>query len=178
MCRPIVTKGDAGGGRRALMPDVAAEEGGVRTAYFDSAYVLKCYVPEADSAPVRAFARQVPRLVTSELARAEVAAALHRQVRDGRCTSEEAAACADQFAQDLAWGVWQLVPCADAVWARVATVFRTLPPTTWLRSADAVHLASAALVGAAVVYSSDRHMAAAAGAFGVRVRRLAPPGEP
>ncbi|MBU6365078.1 MAG: type II toxin-antitoxin system VapC family toxin [Gemmatimonadetes bacterium] len=150
----------------------------IRSAYFDSAYVLKCYVPEADSAPVRALALRVPRLVTSELARAEFASALHRRVREGRCSPEEADVCGEQFAQDIQRGVWHLVPCADPVWERVAAVFRTLPPSTCLRSADAIHLASAALAGEAVVYSSDRQLVGAAIAFGVRAERLTAPAPP
>lgn len=149
----------------------------IPSAYFDSAYVLKCYVPEADSGPVRDFAVQVTRLVTSELTRAEFASALHRQVREGRRSQEHAAACADQFDHDIRGGVWHLVPCGEPVWERVAAVFRTVPSTTWLRSADAIHLASAALAGEPVVYSSDRQMAAAAMAFGVRAERLVAPAE-
>ena len=144
-----------------------------RTAYFDTAYVLKCYLPESDSAAVRAFASTVGQLVTSELARAEFAAGVHRKVREQWCTAEEAQACGDQFAEDVRVGVWEFVPCADPVWQRVAEVFRTLPGTLWLRSADAVHLASAVVAGESVVYSNDRHMAAAADAFGVTVHSLA-----
>jgi predicted nucleic acid-binding protein len=145
-----------------------------RTAYFDTAYILKCYLPEPDSAGVRAFASTVGQLVTSELARAEVAAGLHRKVRERWCTEDEAQVCADQFAEDVRVGVWEFVPCADPVWRRVAEVYRTLPPTVWLRSADAVHLASAALAGETRVYSSDRQMSAAAAAFGVTVCSLLP----
>ncbi|MEN9816389.1 MAG: hypothetical protein RLZ32_269 [Gemmatimonadota bacterium] len=151
----------------------APASGAPRTAYFDTAYILKCYLPEPDSAGVRAFASTVGQLVTSELARAEFAAALHRKVREQWCTAEEAQACADQFAEDARVGVWEFVPCADPVWRRVADVYRALPPTVWLRSADAVHLASAVLAGESLVYSNDRQMAAAADAFGVTVHSLA-----
>ncbi len=138
------------------------------SAYFDTAFVLKCYLPEADSAPVRAFASAVDDLVTSEFARAEVAAGFHRMLREGRGSAREALAVADQFESDVAQGVWRFVPLGATVWERVRDAFRALPPREFLRSADAIHLASARLAGFDTIHSSDRHLLAAAPRFGLR----------
>jgi predicted nucleic acid-binding protein len=42
-----------------------------------------------------------------------------------------------------------------------------LPPTTFLRAADALHLTCAAEAGYTAIHTSDRHMIAAAPAFGL-----------
>ena len=50
--------------------------------------------------------------------------------------------------------------------------FRALPSTTFLRAADALHLTCAAEEGCATIHTSDRHMSAAAPAFGLQAVTL------
>ena len=60
------------------------------------------------------------------------------------------------------------MPLTDAILDRVEAVFATAPATTYLRAADALHLATAAEHGFAEIYSNDRHLLAAAPLFGLR----------
>ena len=65
-----------------------------------------------------------------------------------------------------------------AVLRRVADIFKSLPPTTFMRAGDALHLASAADKGFAEIHSSDKHLLAAAphfGLTGVTIQPLPPP---
>jgi hypothetical protein len=54
--------------------------------YFDSNYILKCYLPEPGALHVRGLASQPVAKSCSRLGRAEVIAALHRKVREGSLT--------------------------------------------------------------------------------------------
>lgn len=138
------------------------------SVYFDTAFVVKCYSPEAGSDVVRKFAASASQLSTSELAIAEFGSALHRAVRDKQLTASEAAALRQQFRDDTADGVWTLIPCTALVLGAVDARFEALPPRVYLRAADAIHLATARLSGFRSIYSNDRHLLAAADAFGVQ----------
>ena len=50
--------------------------------------------------------------------------------------------------------------------------FRRLPSTTFLRAADALHLTCAAEEGFTTIHTRDRHMIAAAPAFGLQTVTL------
>jgi predicted nucleic acid-binding protein len=139
----------------------------IARAYFDTAFVVKCYVPEPGSDAVRAFASRVDELVTSELTRAEFAAAVHRHRREKAFTRKDADAVLAQFDADCAAHVWTLVPVSSTVLNDVWSRFATLPPSVSLRAADAMHCASAALTGFDVIYSNDRQLLAGAKHFGL-----------
>jgi predicted nucleic acid-binding protein len=146
-------------------PDLDATP--IDVAYFDTAYVLRCYVMERGSLAVRAVASRTEQLVTSELARAEFAAAVHRKRRERLLTARAAQVILGQFAEDCGARVWEFIPVSPAVIQRVTEKFAALPAAVPLRSADAIHLASAAELRLAVIYSNDRHLLAAATHFGL-----------
>ena len=136
-------------------------------AYFDTAFVLKCYIPEAGSEEVRAAAASTEQLVTSELARAEFAAAMHRKRRDRVLSKRDADAVLEQFDSDCRARVWEFIPVSGAVLDRVSEAFSQLPTVVALRSADALHCATAAEIGLTEIYSNDRHLLAGASHFGL-----------
>ena len=72
------------------------------------------------------------------------------------------------FEADCAAGGIRLLPLTAAIVDSVARVFATAPATSYLRAADALHLASAADFGFTEIYSNDRHLLAAAPLFGLR----------
>ena len=58
--------------------------------------------------------------------------------------------------------------------AGVTKKIRTVKATTWLRAADALHLACAVEHGFKEVYSNDQRLLSAAGAFKIKGRNVHP----
>ena len=74
-----------------------------------------------------------------------------------------------QFTSDCAHGVWAWIPVSSRLIEVATRAMGGLPKSISLRSADALHLACARDHGLRDVYTSDRHMSAAAPHFHVRV---------
>jgi predicted nucleic acid-binding protein len=70
--------------------------------------------------------------------------------------------------KELHEGHLVLFPLEEDVFRCVETVMSTAPASTFLRAADALHLAAAAQNGFESVYSNDRHFLAAAPLFGLK----------
>jgi predicted nucleic acid-binding protein len=136
--------------------------------YFDSAYIAKCYLPEPGHAEVTALASSGPPLVSSAFSRLEVSAVFHRKLREGAVTAAEYRELGRQFTDDIDAGIWRLFPITDALLAHAHSRYQSLPPSLFVRSADCLHLCSAAEAGLKEIHSNDRHLLAAAGHFGLR----------
>jgi len=73
-----------------------------------------------------------------------------------------------QFEADCESVVWAWLPISAKLIEHLADRVRKLGRSVSLRSADAIHLASAAEQGFKEIYSNDRHLLAAATHFGLR----------
>lgn len=135
--------------------------------YFDSSYLIKCYLPEPGHQQVRQLARQNPLIACCVLGKVECRAAVHRHVREGKLSTGDAQLVHQVMDQDEAAGLWTWLPLTDALIADANGEFRKSPASLYLRSADALHLASARANGLAEIYSNDRHLLAAAPQFGL-----------
>ncbi|HVZ73765.1 MAG TPA: type II toxin-antitoxin system VapC family toxin [Polyangia bacterium] len=142
------------------------------SVYFDSAYIAKCYVNEADSGRVRALLSRSGGGHSSSLARVEVAATVMRHVRERALKPTHGARLLADFASDVGAGVWTIAPVSDAFMQRVAARVSQLPATVYLRAGDAIHLQAASEGGFAEVWTNDRHMLAAAPSFGLQGRAV------
>ena len=136
-------------------------------AYFDSNYLFKLQIAEIGSAEVRKHAASVLEIHSASHARAEFASAAFGKVREGFATLADYKRLIAQFKADLASSTILLLPLTDTILERVETVFATAPTTTYLRAADAIHLATAAEHGFLEIHSNDRHLLAAAPCFGL-----------
>ena len=142
------------------------------TLYLDTAYVAKCYVNEPDASRVRALVRGRSGLVSSAWCRPELACVMHRHVREGSLTRRQADRLYAIFLQHVSEGIWELMPLSEEVLAAVEAGVRRLHGAVFVRAGDALHLASAALLGLGEIWTSDRHMLAAAPHFGLQGRSV------
>src|SRR5262252_4246455 len=127
------------------------------SAYFDSAYIAKCYVNEVDSARVRALLRASGGGHSSSLSRAELAATLLRHLREGSLDRKHCRKLQSDFTADVEDGVWTMVPVSDAFMGRVAQRLAHLLPNVYVRAGDAIHLCAASEAGFGEVWTNDRH---------------------
>ncbi len=125
-----------------------------RVTYLDSSAIAKLAVREPESTALRAYLRRKRPLVSSALARTEVARAVLAL-----------GAAAARRAQDVL-GRIELVRVNDRI---LVAAGKILPPD--VRSLDAIHLATAALLGSNLgeLVTYDARLASAARANGIRV---------
>ena len=115
--------------------------------YFDTSYIIKCYLNEAGSEPVQRLAESSEGMGCSLHGRVEFWTAVKRNVRERLISTEEAATTFQRFQEDEANGVWHWFPvetnCVHVACERIATA----SDTVFLRAADALHLACAVTQG-------------------------------
>ena len=145
--------------------------------YFDTAYILKCYVKEHGWEQVRAFARGRERIACSVYGRLELHAALHRKLREGELTDRQLNIVLRQLDVDESVRLWEWLPLSSATMTAVAGTYRNLSRNVFLRTGDAVHLLSAKERGFTEIYSNDRHLLAAAPHVGMTGRNVIEPFE-
>jgi predicted nucleic acid-binding protein len=135
--------------------------------YLDSAYLAKYYLNEWDSRAVRAVISGADSLTSSEWSMVEVACAFHRHMRQGELSARQFQDLLRVFLKHCDSGLWTLVPAGDRLLRRVSGSMSALPSDIYLRAGDAVQLMSAQAAGEHEVWTSDRHMLAAAPHFGL-----------
>ena len=108
--------------------------------YYDTSALIKQYLQEAGSNLVLEFLRSGEKVYTASLTYAETHAAFSRRTREGRLTRETTRRLARRFDKD--WDSYDIVVLSEDV-LRLARQMLYRHP---LRSADAIHLASALLL--------------------------------
>ena len=136
-------------------------------AYYDTAFLLKLYWPENGSDEVRGHAANIDVIVCSLHGKAELIAAAHRKFREGSATKAQIKALLEQIETDHQAGALHWLPITDHHLQRVSQAFAKAPADTFLRAADALHLASAAEERFSEIYSNDRHLLGSAPLFGL-----------
>ena len=135
--------------------------------YFDTAYILKCYVKEHGWENVRAFALVRERIACSVYGRLELHAAFHRKLREGELTEQQLNIILRQLSVDESMKLWEWLPLSSAILTSVTDTFASLSRRAFLRTGDAVHLASAKLCGFTEIYSNDKRLLASAPHVGI-----------
>jgi predicted nucleic acid-binding protein len=97
--------------------------------YFDTAYLAKCYLNEHGSDEVRKLATQTGRIACCEFGRLELAATIHRNLREGKITRAQNRLILDQFDSDEANHVWTWLPVTPELLAGATARFRLLKPS-------------------------------------------------
>jgi predicted nucleic acid-binding protein len=142
--------------------------------YFDTNYILKCYLPEPNAHLVRTLAAQPVAKCCSVWGRSEFLAGLHRKLREGSLTKPSYKAVWSMFENDETLGVWNWLPLDRPVQKLIESTYRTLGSQVYLRAGDALHLATAALHGFTVIYSNDKHLLQAATHFSLNPQNVLP----
>ncbi len=138
--------------------------------YFDTSYIAKFYFNEPQSAKIRELVRGADSIYSSLWAFAEFHAVLHRHMREGVLAGNEVRDLAASFCEHVAEGLWKLIPVNEALIRKTSTLILAAPPDLFIRTADAIHLATAQETGQLEVWTNDRHMLAAAAYFGLMGR--------
>ena len=136
--------------------------------YFDSTYLCKLHWPEAGAADVMACAAGADESVVALHGEAEFYSAGHRKLREGSTSAATLSTVFAQFQADYAGGGIRFLQLTEAIIHRVFEVYSSASAQTYLRAADAIHLATAAEHGFAEIYSNDGHLLAAAPLLGLR----------
>jgi predicted nucleic acid-binding protein len=135
--------------------------------YLDTSYLVRLYFEDPGFKEVRELAA-TDHVACALHGQAEMVAAFHRKFRERAIPLKSFRALLAQFETDHNAGAFQWLPSSPDVLQRVRDVYARLPASVYLRGADALHLATAALNGSGIVYSNDVHLLAAAGSFGVK----------
>jgi hypothetical protein len=135
--------------------------------FCDTSTLAKYYVPEVDSAAVRARLDGEDQVALSELARAELMAVFHRRLRERRWTKEAFLTVVRQFSKDDIGGYWSWLPLDSVIVEQSVKTFTTLPESIFLRTADCLHLVTALHHGFTEVHTHDAHQTQAAAALGL-----------
>ena len=142
--------------------------------YFDTSYLYRIYSSEPGHEAVKELLGRASEVVSAWHARAEFASVLLRKRRENPEFSGALDALDAQFRQDRRDGLVRFLPLNEAVMRRLESTLRKAPSGTFLRAADALHLACAAEHGFDEVFSNDRHFLAAAPLFGLRGTNVVP----
>jgi predicted nucleic acid-binding protein len=135
--------------------------------YFDSTYIIKCYLAEPGSEQVLALAQSHPGRASALHGRLEFWSGIKRHVREGNLPLRSAEAVWRQFIRDEIAGLWLFLPISRTLVEISCTRLSALPPDMPCRAADALHLTCAVEEGFMEIYSNDRHLLAAAIHFGI-----------
>ncbi len=133
--------------------------------YFDATFLVRLYVDESGSRQVRSLAAEQDAIASSVLGKMETEAAFHRKFREGSLDARALSEINRQLTVNTSEGVITWLSLSPYVIERVHEAFLTLPPHVYLRTGDAIHLATAAEAGFKEIYSNDRHLLAASKLF-------------
>jgi len=136
--------------------------------FCDTSFVAKLYIVEQESLAVRALLEAEDQILVSALARAELMAVFHRQLREKKWTRGMFATAVRQFTSDDIAGFWTWLPLDTAIVEAAARTYLTLSEDVFLRTADCLHLVTALHHNCAEIYTYDARQSAAAAAFGLK----------
>jgi predicted nucleic acid-binding protein len=141
-------------------------------AYWDTSCLLKLYAPEADSAAFKAHVLGGATVVTAEIARLELFAALRRKESAGDLRSGGAKLALAAYDVDVAEGLISVRPLGRATVEKFEAIIEqcnSLSPIVPVRTLDAIHLASAAVAAESQLVATDKRLRAAASRLGFAV---------
>jgi len=141
-------------------------------SYWDSSALVKLYVQELDSSDFQALAQEASRVTTGSLARHEVRTVFRRREAEGVLRSGEAAFLYGELNADISVADILIQPETGDMEQEFGGVldacFSQTPPI-FIRTNDALHLASAKVAGEQEFITADLRQRAAALLMGFTV---------
>ena len=136
--------------------------------YFDTNYILKCYLTEPGSQEATdAFRKNAGNIASSRVSRVEWHAAIRRKLLANDLTPADASRIRAQMDEDEAAGLWTWLPFDEALLDGLAVWLRTTAFAGGVKTLDGIHVESARLAGITQIYSHDAQVKAAAQSFGL-----------
>jgi predicted nucleic acid-binding protein len=127
-------------------------------SYWDSSALVKLYMQELDSTEFRALALEARRVATGSLTRYELRTVFRRREAEGVLPRGEAAALYVELDADIAVAAIVIQPKTADMEREFGVVleacFSQTPPT-FIRTSDALHLASAKVAGESEFVTAD-----------------------
>lgn len=142
-------------------------------SYWDTSALVKLSVAEADSAQFQQLAASAARIVTADIARLEARTVFRRREAEGSLPAGEATVLSADLERDVANGR-VVIQAANANVEReftkvLETCFSQAPPV-FVRTNDALHIASAIVAGESEFTTADARQRAAAQVMGRAVQ--------
>lgn len=146
--------------------------------YWDSSALIKLYLAESDSIVYdRIVAESTEETVVSEIAEPEILCALRRRELDGSIPRGAPERIYRKVRAHIAAGRVELIPYGSQVTAEVERVVKIAYRDKGIpvRAIDAIHMATARLVGARRMVTADKRLGALASELGMSVAPSPPP---
>jgi predicted nucleic acid-binding protein len=105
----------------------------------------------------------------------ELHAALHRKHREGGVSQTQLETIFRQYDLDESMELWNWLPLTETIINTATQALRALPASVYLRTADALHLATASISHFREIYSNDTHLLAAAACFEIAGKNILDP---
>lgn len=134
--------------------------------YLDTSVALKLYIPEPDSAECEAIAAG-HGFISSELLYGELYAATFGKERRRHITAQAREHILARFESDLMEGQIHLVKLDGGVVRDAVEAMRQVQADVFLRTLDAIHLATYLRVDAGPLFTRDKRMLIAAKKLGI-----------
>jgi predicted nucleic acid-binding protein len=141
--------------------------------YIDTNALAKWYLNEENSDEVERYLQERGPVAISELTVVEMRSLLARLRREGKIDSKLENRIFGVFKEDIRQGYLSCYPIPGGVMEGAANLISVLSDAP-LRTLDALHLTIAKEIGADVMVTADRVMAAAAGGMGFSVVDFVP----
>lgn len=143
--------------------------------YFDTNYILKCYLQEPGAVEVRElFEENAGQIACARLGRLEMHTTLRRKLLSGNLSPQDVEEIRAEFDADEAAGAWFWLPWENGLVDNLTAKLRAMDYGGLLRTLDAIHLESAQLGGINEIYSHDSELKAAAPLFGLVANDVIP----
>jgi predicted nucleic acid-binding protein len=141
--------------------------------YWDTSALVKLFVFESDSDWFGNIAKTNPVILSSTFARVELSCALLRKEADRGIPSGAAATFRQRFREDCGKERFRLIPYNQDVIQEAERIAETAygqAKPILIRSLDLIHVASASVVGATVLLTTDARMRELATLLGMDVQ--------